>query len=387
MIGVEIKVSKEIKMPQLGQTSEEVKVLRWLVEEGQKVKRGQPLCEVETDKTTMELESFENGTVIKINVKPDTIVSSGTVIAVIGKAGEILEKDKNILSEGVPIEYSNEIKATGLVKNIAKNKSIDLKLVKGTGPNGLVTREDLENYEKTKLTSSLEAASESILPSIEEINLSQSQIAVARNLTRSKLEIPHYYLKSDIFADNILVWREKHKNPDGSKISTYSILIYAIAKTLKQIPVFNGYFKDNKIILHKEINVGFALSVGEELFVPVIKNADSKNISQIDRDLKSIISRANIKKFEAGDLSGGTFTITNLGMFGVDEFYAIINPLQSGIVAVGKLRKILHIDESDRMSIRSVLTITGSFDHRFVNGKSGAEFIGLFKNIIEEYFI
>jgi pyruvate dehydrogenase E2 component (dihydrolipoamide acetyltransferase) len=320
-------MSIEIKMPQLGQTTDEVKILKWLVEEGQEVKRGQPICEVETDKATMELESFENGIVLKIDIEPDTIVRSGTVIAIIGKSIEMLEKDKNTFSkiditkskytgekitaekesqtglktigkdkpenkdveeniiqpEKLPAHYSSEVKATSLVKNIAKNKSIDLRLIKGTGPNGLITRDDLENYGKTSLATSRKDVSESSLLNIAEINLSQSQIAVARNLTKSKSEIPHYYLKSEIFADNVLAWLEKSKNPDGSKVSIYSVLIFAVSKVLKQIPMLNGYFKDNKIILHKEINIGFAVAAGEELFVPVIKNADCKEIFEIDR--------------------------------------------------------------------------------------------------------
>ncbi len=395
----------EIKMPQLGQTTDEVKIIRWLVKEGQEVKKGEPLCEVETDKVIMELESFENGTILKINVEPDTIVNSGTVIAVIGKAGEVIEKSKE--AEGkveitekvltneeqtvekgkskeqagepdkVPTEYGSEIKAISLVKNLAKIKNIDLRLVKGTGPQGLITREDLDNFIK---------GNASMPPGTKEINLSQSQIAVARNLSKSKSEIPHYYLKSEIFADGVLKWRETHIGYDNTKVSIYSVLIYAVAIVLKQMPWLNGYFKDNKIILRKDVNIGFALAAGDELYVPVIKNADAKNIFEIDKDLKALSSRASIKKFNAGDLSGGTFTISNLGMFGIDEFCAIINPSQAGILAIGKLRKILYIDESERMNIKNVFTVTASFDHRFVNGKSGAEFIGKFKKIIEEEF-
>jgi len=404
----------EIKMPQLGQTTDEVRIVRWLVKEGQEVKRGEPLCEVETDKTTMELESYESGTVLKINVEPDTIVNSGAVIALIGKAGEIKESkkaekkdeaghgkieitetaltesrqesgqerqdklEKAAIEEGIPQrEYGSEVKVTSLVKNLAKMQNIDLHLVKGTGPQGLITRDDLDNFIKGKTGGAASAAC------AKEIILTQSQSAVARSLSKSKSEIPHYYLKTEIFADNILKWREKNRNAANEKVSMYSIIVYAVANVLMQMPKMNAYFKENRIILYEDFNIGFAVGVEDELFVPVIKNANKKDIMQIDLELKKLVAKTSSKKFESGDLADGTFTISNLGMYDIDEFCAIINPQQSGILAVGKLKKVLHIDESDRMIIRNAFIITGSFDHRFVNGKTGAEFLSKLKHFME----
>ena len=383
----------EIKMPQLGQTTDEVRIVRWLVKEGQEVKRGEPLCEVETDKTTMELESFEGGTVLKINVEPDTVVNSGAVIALIGKTGEIKEPKKagnavkkdeaghgKIEITETALTEVNDIKATSLVKNLAKIKNIDLRLVKGTGPQGLITRDDLDNFINRKYRGALSAAS---AVGAKEIILTQSQSAVARSLSKSKSEIPHYYLKTEIFADNILKWREKNRNATNEKVSMYSIIIYAVANVLMQMPKMNAYFKENRIILYEDINIGFAVGVEDELFVPVIKNANKKDIMQIDLELKKLVANISSKKFESGDLAGGTFTISNLGMYDIDEFCAIINPQQSGILAVGKLKKVLHIDESGRMIIRNAFIITGSFDHRFVNGKNSAEFLSKLKHFME----
>jgi len=377
----------EIKMPQLGQTTDEVRIVRWLVKEGQEVKRGEPLCEVETDKTTMELESFEGGTVLKINVEPDTVVNSGAVIALIGKTGEIKEPKKagnavkkdeaghgKIEITETALTESSEIKATSLVKNLAKMQNIDLHLVKGTGPQGMITRDDLDNFIKGRAGGAVGA---------KEIILTQSQSAVARSLSKSKSEIPHYYLKTEIFADNILKWREKNRNATNEKVSMYSIIIYAVANVLMQMPKMNAYFKENRIILYEDINIGFAVGVEDELFVPVIKNANKKDIMQIDLELKKLVANISSKKFESGDLAGGTFTISNLGMYDIDEFCAIINPQQSGILAVGKLKKVLHIDESGRMIIGNAFIITGSFDHRFVNGKTGAEFLSKLKHFME----
>lgn len=438
----------EIKMPQLGQTTDEVRIVRWLVKEGQEVKRGQPLCEVETDKTTMELESFEGGTVLKLNVGPDTVVNSGAVIALIGKAGEINESGANKeagaaretgefkagggIKEGEEIKESgragkadkkdeadkgkveitetaltesSDIKATSLVKNLAKIKNIDLHLVKGTGPQGLITRDDLDNFMEGKtvgdagvagvvdasgVVSTAGAAStigariaDSRTDKAKEVLLTQSQLAVALSLSRSKSEIPHYYLKTEIFADSILEWREKNRNANNEKVSMYSIIIHAVANILMQMPKMNAYFKENRIILYDDINIGFAVGAGDELFVPVIKKANKKDIMQIDLELKKLVVNTNLKKFEPGDLSGGTFTISNLGMYGIDEFCAIINPQQSGILAVGRLKKVMHIDKSGRMIIRNAFIITGSFDHRFINGKTGAEFLTKLKQFME----
>jgi pyruvate dehydrogenase E2 component (dihydrolipoamide acetyltransferase) len=171
---------------------------------------------------------------------------------------------------------------------------------------------------------------------------------------------------------------------ESSKVSMYAILVFAAAEVLKKFPKLNGYFKEDKIILRKKINIGFAVGEGEELFVPVIKNADVKSIFEIDKEVKSLIAKTISQRFEEGDLSEGTFTISNLGMYDIDEFYAIINPPQAGILAIGKIKKTLHVDEFEKISIRSEFTVTGSFDHRIVNGKSDAQFLQEFKKTIEE---
>ncbi|MHB1375818.1 MAG: dihydrolipoamide acetyltransferase family protein [Candidatus Humimicrobiaceae bacterium] len=409
---------KEITMPQLAQTTDEVKLIKWLVEEGADVKRGQALCEVETDKTNMELESFENGSVLKLLAEPGQIIPAGQVIAIIGEKSEKIPEDvfiskdlsadmqkpkkepKSTVIEPKPTGnggflkepnsnnrqnfVNEEFKATAIVKNIAKIKNIDLRLIKGTGPQGIIIKEDLERFAKEGPQQELS----------DEYILSKNQQAVARNLAISKSQIPHYYIKTNIYADPVLNWRENNSisgnsslgsnSSMGSKISIYAVLVFAAADALKKFPKLNGYFKENKIILRKKINIGFAVGQGEELFVPVIKNADTKSIFVIDKEVKSLVAKTVSGRFDEGDLSEGTFTITNLGMYDVDEFSAIINPPQACILAVGKIKKTLHVDELEKIGIRNEFTITGSFDHRIVNGKSGAQFLQEFKKIIEE---
>jgi pyruvate dehydrogenase E2 component (dihydrolipoamide acetyltransferase) len=411
-------MSKKITMPQLAQTTDEVKLIKWLVKEGEDVKRGQALCEVETDKSNMELESFESGSVLKLLAEAGQVIPAGQVIAVIGEKDEkfsaekytgkdlnadtqkpdgkselTLNKSESTESRGILKEpdlnnnqasVNEEFRATVIVKNIAKIKNIDLRLVKGTGPQGIITKDDLERFVKE--------SPQQELP--DEYILSKSQLAIARNLTASKSQIPHYYIKTNINADLFLKWRDNNSISRNSglsdnsgvngKISMYAILVLAAAKALKKFPKINGYFKENKIVLRKKINIGFAVAQGEELFVPVIKNADDKSIFEIDKEVKSLVAKTRSGKFEEGDLSEGTFTISNLGMYDADEFSAIINPPQAGILAVGKIKKVLHVDELEKIGIRNEFTVTGSFDHRIVNGKSGAQFLHEFKKTIEE---
>lgn len=386
----------EIKMPRLGQISNEIILINWFVKEGQKIKKGDLLCEVETDKAIMDVESFESGTVLKLYVKPDTVVSAGTVIATLGKPKEKVKEilkaekkkkigeniqqiiEKKLITKQVIDKTEDVFKATSLVKNIAKKKNINLEYVKGTGPGGIITKEDLEEYLKSSKTKKGIMEKENIYP------LTQSQRAVAINLTRSKKEIPHYYLKTDLFIDSALNWIESNKNIDGKKISINSLFIYAVARALKKFPKLNGYFKDNKIILKNKIHIGFAVARGDELYVPVIRNTDKKGIIEIDKEVKQLVEKTQNKKLESSDISRGTFTITNLGMYDIDEFYSIINYPQSAIIAIGRIKKTLYINEDNSMCIKNICSVTGSFDHRIVNGSQGAEFIEEIKKTLEE---
>jgi pyruvate dehydrogenase E2 component (dihydrolipoamide acetyltransferase) len=423
-----------IKMPQLSQTTEDVKLISWLVEEGQQVKKGDNLCEVETDKAVMPVESFESGTVLKLMAEPDTMVMSGTVIALLGKPGENIDQlleggpstavtadftetspgpvpapvqqpsqgtapvpghqPEPALSPGpvapvssqtgAPIDKSR-IKATPLVINIAKKKNIPLENVTGSGPGGLITKKDLEEYAARPEAFRQKAGKPvSTAAGHKEYQLSKNQTHVARNLTRSFTQVPHYYLKCRVYTDTLLSWREKNKLPDGSKVSVYSILVYAAARTLKKFPGLNGFYRDNKLVLFNGINIGIAVTAGDDLHVPVIRDADKKSIRDIDREVRWLVAKAQNGKLEPRDILDGTFTLTNLGTYPVDEFCAIINPPQAGIVAIGHMTKTIFVDENDAMSIRTACTVTGSFDHRIVNGAKGAAFLEYYKKLLEE---
>lgn len=392
----------EITMPHLSQTTDEVRLVRWIVEEGDSIQMGDSICEVETDKVTMEVESFTAGIVLKLHAKPEQIIRAGTVIAIVGAPGEKVEvSDRTLADEGtlkterdeiiteqkapldtgevhVPlsIRTSDGVVATPIVRNIARKRKIDLTMVRGTGAGGLITKNDLEQYSQLRKEATLRSMGE-------EISLSSNQSAVARNLVKSKGEIPHFYLKTKVFAERFMNLRER-MSKDGKRISVYAILIYAAAKTLQEFRWLNGYFRDNRLIISDRVNLCFAVAVGDELYAPVVGDADRKGIGEIDSEVKSLISKAQKGALEREDIAGGTFTVSNLGMYPIDEFYAVINYPQAGILAMGNIRKTAHVNEANTINIRTVTTLTGSFDHRIVNGAKGAAFLARCKKVLEE---
>ncbi len=372
----------EIKMPNLSQTTNEVKLLKWLVKEGDEVKKGDPLCEVETDKVNMEVESFTDGIVLKINAKKDQQVKTGEVIAIFSKKNKEIKKtseerkDKATQKKKEATEKPTpKIKATKLVERLADKSNIDLSKVKGTGPRGIITKVNLEDYIKDGTKAGIS----------EQENfwkLSPNQQAVSANLSKSKKEIPHFYLKAEVLAEALLASR--NSAGDEKKLSIYSYLVYCSAKALQRFPQLNGYFKDNRIYKNSHINIGIAIASGDELYVPVIKDANEKTLHQIDSEVKWLASKAQDKKLKPEDISRGTYTITNLGIYPVVEFYGVINYPQVALLAVGKIRKVLKVDEDNNISIKSVFNITFSFDHRVANGARAASFLGQLKKFLEE---
>jgi len=384
----------KIKMPNLSQTTNEVMLIEWLIKPGDIVKKGQPLCEVESDKSVMEVESFISGTVLQLLAEANTSIEAGTVIALIGEPGEKIKKTQKISEKNqvydlnkkelrkVNIEKKDKerkiVRASILVKNLAAKKNVDLQKIKGSGPNNLITLADLNDYIKY----GEKKGKHKVM--IEEKCLSQYQISTARNLTLSKSSIPHYYLNTQILMDGILKLRASLKLKQTEKISMYSFFVYAVSHALREVPRVNSYFKNNKIFYFKEINIGIAISVGNDLYVPVIKNSDQKEIEEINNEVIELIKKTKDKILTPEEIAGGTFTISNLGTHEIDEFYPIINPPQAGILGIGKAKKTFLINNDNSFVVRSVCRIGGCFDHRVVNGEQGAEFMDEFKKILEE---
>jgi pyruvate dehydrogenase E2 component (dihydrolipoamide acetyltransferase) len=390
----------EIKMPKLGQTTDEVHLVRWHVKEGDTVAKGQPLCEAENDKTTMDVESYASGTVLRLAVEPDSVMTAGTVIAVLGEPGEKLAggpapetatparrasaaeasargaapgaRPHPGSAAGVPGATPPGVRATRLVQNIARKRGVDLGQVRGTGARGLVTKRDVEAY--------LEGGAGAVAAA----GLSERQIALGRNLQASKSRIPHYYLKATLDCERLLAWRENNLQPDGGRVSIDALLASASARALARHPGVNSFFKEERLHPNPGIHVGVAVSAGPELCVPVIQDTDRRDVREIDRELRFLAAKARSGRLEAREERGGTFTLTNLGMYPVEEFGAIINPPQVAILAFGRIGRRLEVDDDGAMRVRRACTVTGSFDHRAVNGAQGAAFLAELKKIVEE---
>lgn len=377
----------EIKMPQLSQTTDEVRLINWLVQEGDTVQKGDPLCEVETDKVTMAVESFESGTVLKLVAEPDTVIDAGAVIAVLGERGEQVPE---VAPQHAEVVSQDEVHATRLVRNIAQKRHIDLNRIRGTGPRGIITKSDLELFTASR---DAEAAGKAAQPEAggpapaapqgDVVALTPHQRAVAHSLTRSSMEAPHFYLKTDLICDRIVAWREEHRKPDGKRAAVDSFFVYAVSRVLQEMPRLNGFYKKDSIVPHSSVDINVAIAAGDELYAPLLCDMHRKSIEEIDEDLRSLARKTREKRLEREDMRPGSFTVTNLGMFPVDEFGAIINPPQSGILSIGRMRRALVVGPDDAMVIRTLCTMTGSFDHRIVNGVQGAAFMQRIREILE----
>ncbi len=415
-------MAKNITMPKLSQTTEIVELMRWLVQPGDEVKKGDPLCEIESDKTTMEVESFASGTVLKLIGEPETEITAGTVIAIIGEKGEKVEEEQsagttpagsgtpgvtNVAAETAPHKTAGTSKqggrrgitrktrddrgvlATPLVRNLVRKYNVDLAEIQGTGAKGLITKKDVEAYLRSAKPEREEAKKgerkQAAAGSAGVRALSGQQQLVARRLSMSTANIPHYYLKTSVGMDALLEWRDAHPDKEGKKYSMTALLMAACSKALGDYPRFNSWYQDDTLIIHPGRSIGFALSLGDNLYVPIVRDVQDKNIKELNTEVRRLTTKIQTGSISTEDFTDGTFTITNLGMFSVDEFNAIINPPQTAILAFARTKKILAVEEdSNRMSIQRTCTVTGSFDHRVINGAQGAAFMGKIKEIIEQ---
>jgi pyruvate dehydrogenase E2 component (dihydrolipoamide acetyltransferase) len=429
----------EIKMPHLSQTTEEVRLIRWLVKEGDTVSRGEALCEVENDKTTMEVESFAPGTVLQLYGEPDSLIEAGTVIALLGeprerasaaagkreKAAPEREQPSGVAEPaptapdaaspaawaavstavsptlspaGTSVKGAGReaavgsavrtlgplpagVRATHLVQNIARKRGIDLARLRGSGARGLITKKDLETFLEE---STARAVAPPVSAAAHTGTLSEHQAALGRNLQAAKSQIPHYYLTMRIDCEALLSIREASRRPDGQKRSLNAILLHAVARALRRHPRCNALFRSGQLQVSPEINLGLAMAADQELYVPVIRQADSKGIDTIDQELQGLLEKVQSGRLKPEDSRDGTFTVSNLGMYPVEQFTAIINPPQVAILAFGRIGRALEVDESGAIRVRSVCTVSGSFDHRALNGAQAAAFLGEVKKIIEE---
>ena len=400
-----------IRMPKMSDTMEEGVIAEWLKKVGDEVKSGDVLAEVETDKATMEMESYDDGVLLHIGVKNGDSVPVNGVIAIIGDKGEdvddilknlnstpneekvedIPEEKTETKSEESVIEKTNDndrkrIKVSPLAKKLASDKGVNLSEVSGSGDGGRIVKSDIENF-----SGSIDSIDQKTveLPKIyskesfEEIPVTQMRKTISKRLSESKFSSPHFYLTMEIDMENCINGRKKINESSERKISFNDIILKAVAVSLRKHPMVNSSLLDDKIRLNHHIHIGVAVAVDDGLLVPVIRFADNKSLSHISMEVKDLATKAKQKQLQPSDWEGNTFTISNLGMFGIDEFTAIINPNDSCILAVGGIKNTPVIKNGEIVP-GNIMKVTLSCDHRIVDGATGSAFLNTVKELIED---
>ncbi len=385
-------MATEVIMPALSPAQETGILIEWFKEEGDLIEKGEPLMEVETDKANVEVEAATTGILANITVNLGDEIPVGKVIALILADGESVTESKKEYSSSEtkvseedtpqlqttisnPLDPSaklptNKIVASPKVRQYAKIEGIDLSFIKGSGPNGVILMEDvLVNQSSTETEEN-------------DIPTSKGWRLMADRLTESWSSAPHFNLVRHLDVSNLVTYKKQVQEKNSNRLTYTDLLIKLVSITLKEHPRINASWIDNKIVKNSEINVGLAVDFDGGLIVPVIHKTDELSLGEITNRRKDLITRTQAGKLRSGDLDRGTFTISNLGMFDVDSFNAIINPPQAAILAVGRIvDKVVPVDGLP--AVRPILTLNLSFDHRVVDGVRGAEFLKTLSNLIE----
>jgi pyruvate dehydrogenase E2 component (dihydrolipoamide acetyltransferase) len=419
-----------IKMPALSPTMEEGTLARWLVKEGDTVSAGDIMAEIETDKATMEFEAVDEGTIAKIEVAEGTEgVKVGTVIALLAGEGEDAvaanepaarsqEPDKGTAFTGTPEPtevreaaapartetaaepaakpVGDRVIASPLAKRIAAQRGVDLTSLKGTGPNGRIVKADVEAAQPGQAAPAPAAAASttrSVAPAAlpdfgiphEDEKLTNVRKVIARRLTESKQTVPHYYLAIDVRLDPLLKLRGELNaalEAQRIKLSVNDLLIKALAKALLQVPDCNVSFGGDTLRRFSRADISVAVAAPSGLITPIIVDAGAKSVSAIATEMKDLAGKAREGKLQPHEYQGGTASLSNLGMYGIKQFEAVINPPQAMIMAVGAGEKRPYVVD-DALAVATVMTATGSFDHRAIDGATGAELMSAFKGLVE----
>ncbi|MEP6597223.1 MAG: pyruvate dehydrogenase complex dihydrolipoamide acetyltransferase [Ginsengibacter sp.] len=426
--------AKVIRMPLLSDTMTEGKIVQWNKKVGDAVKADDAIAEVETDKATMDVTGYEEGTLLYIGVEEGKAAKVNDIIAIVGKAGtnvsafvaaessgaakgdvplgsEKAEKTENaeqvlstskisqqpVATEGPVESEKNEngrIKASPLAKKLAAEKGIDISKINGSGDGGRIIKKDIDTYvpsEKpaTKEEARKEGPQKTVQPFAQtgqeghtDIQLTQMRKTIARRLSESNFTAPHFFLTMEINMDNAITSRVTINEVSPVKISFNDMVIKACAMALRQHPAVNSSWMGEFIRQNHHIHIGSAIALPEGLIVPVIRFADQKSLSQIASDAKELYDKARNKRIQPQDFTGNTFTVSNLGMMDIEEFTAIINPPDSAILAVGRIREIV-VKKGEGFATSNVMKVTLSCDHRSVDGAGGAAFLQTVKKFLE----
>jgi len=417
-----------IKMPRLSDTMEEGTVATWFKKVGDKVQEGDILAEIETDKATMEFESFYEGTLLYIGIKENETAKVDAPLAIIGDEGEDIEsilsdsisdnkpeekksvespnssqapadnqkaeiaeqkaeskvvKEKDESSRSSEIIKSQRIFISPLAKKLANDKNIDISAIQGTGENGRIIKSDIENYKETVAQPQVQPTIASLdNQDYSEINHSQMRKVIAKRLSESKFSAPHYYLNVELDMSETIVFRKQCNAIPDTKISFNDIIIKACAVALRNNPSVNSQWFDDRIRYNNFVNIGVAVGVEDGLIVPVLKNADKMSVAEISKSVKEMAALARDKKLTPEMMQGSTFTISNLGMFGIESFTSIINSPNSVILSVGAIIEKPVVKDGE-VVVGNTMKLTLACDHRVVDGLTGAKFLQALKPLIE----
>ena len=414
-------MATKVHMEALSPTMEEGRLVKWTKHEGDPVKSGETLAEVETDKAVMELVARADGQLLKVMVPEGTTVPVGNVVAWIGKPGEKVD-GAGSTEQGAaapkpaaavaaapkatppPLSPSpappasvvsaaadaTRVKASPLARRIAKDAGVDLKLVQGSGPGGRVIKRDVEAGVPQARAVAAAPAPRSVLPApsgapYEDVPLSQIRKTIAKRLVASIGPIPHFFLTTEIDMERAAEAREavnKQLGEEGGKISFNDIIIKAVALALVQHRACNAWFQEDHIRYWNEVHIGMAVAIEDGLITPVIRNADLKSLRQIVAEARELAGRARNRRLKPEEYTGATFSVSNLGMFDIDQFTAVINPPESGIVAIGSVVP-KPVADGDRLVVRRRLRVTMSCDHRVIDGATGAAYLKTLKQMLE----
>jgi len=428
-------MAEVVRMPKMSDTMTEGVVAKWHKNVGDNIKTGELVAEIETDKATMEFESFQEGVLLYKGVEEGKAAPVDGILAILGKAGEdykaLLDEEKNktatpepapekpaaapantaaaapvaAASSAAPVAAApstpaptkaasaapvaaasgddSRIKASPLAKKLAESKGIDLTKIMGSGEGGRVVKRDIDWFKPGSFVATQGIMQGAVTEeSYDEIAVSQMRKTIARRLAESKFTAPHFYLTMEINMDRCMDARESINAIAGSKISFNDFVIKACAASLRQHPKINSSWLEDRIRVNHHIHIGVAVSVEEGLLVPVVRFADNKTLSHINSEVKELAQKAKDKKLQPAEWEGNTFTISNLGMFGIDEFTAIINPPDACILAVGGIKESVAFKNGQAVQSHT-MKVTLSCDHRVVDGVAGSKFLQTLKGFLE----
>jgi len=419
-------MAEVINMPRLSDTMEEGTLAKWFKKVGDSVKEGEILAEIETDKATMEFESFYDGVLLHIGIDEGSTAPVDSIIAIIGTEGEditdLVKTDKpeikvevkeepkvevkeepkvevkeepkvevkeepkvQVKEEPKPYSTSNDsldrVLISPLARKLANEKGIDISSIKGSGDNGRIIKRDIDSYKPSNFTQFL-SPKPHLTESYDEIQNSTMRKAIAKRLSDSKFSAPHYYLNIELEMDNIISFREQFINTQNVKISFNDIIAKAVSLSLAKHPKVNSRWYDDKTVFYNHVHLGVAVAVEDGLIVPVVKFANSKDLPELNAEIKDFAIRAKNKKLTPAEIEGSTFTISNLGMFGIESFTSIINQPNSAILSIGAIVQ-KPIVKSGEIIVGNTMKLTLACDHRTVDGATGSMFLKTLKEFIE----